>query len=214
MDNIGLELFTKGGVVAYILLALSIYAVAIFLLKLYHFQAKRVLFGSGTFVDQVISNIKSGREDIAIKVLKKKMASPLAVVMRRAISLHNSGSTTDESSIAKEELESDGRTQLEYLGSYIRGLDAVAHLSPLLGLLGTVLGMIEAFRQLESAGVQVNVAMLAGGIWEALITTAVGLAVAIPALAAVNWLEGIVERVRQDMGDAVTRTLAALRRAE
>jgi biopolymer transport protein ExbB len=59
----------------------------------------------------------------------------------------------------------------------------------------------------------VDVALLAGGIWEALVTTAFGLAVAIPALAAVNWLEGIVERVRQDMGDAVTRTLSAMRRA-
>jgi len=67
--------------------------------------------------------------------------------------------------------------------------------------------------QLEAAGVQVDVALLAGGIWEALVTTAFGLAVAIPALAAVNWLEGIVERVRQDMGDAVTRTLSAMRRA-
>jgi biopolymer transport protein ExbB len=67
-----------------------------------------------------------------------------------------------------------------------------------------VLGMIEAFRQLEAAGTRVNPSLLAGGIWEALLTTAVGLAVAIPAVAALNWLERVVERTAHDMDSAIT----------
>lgn len=209
----GLELLVnKGGPVALILLALSVYGFAIFLLKLYHFQSRKVLFGSHDYVEQALQNIERGQRGIAATDLSARK-SPIARVMERAIRISDAGTSVDESSAAKEELESEGRTQLEQLTSYIRGLDAVAHLSPLLGLLGTVLGMIQAFMQLEEAGVQVDVTMLAGGIWEALITTAFGLAIAIPALAAVNWLEGIVERVRQDMGDAVTRTLGAIRQA-
>jgi biopolymer transport protein ExbB len=203
-------LVSKGGPVALILLTLSVYGVAILLLKLYHFQSRGVLWGSRKLVDRTIRMIERGQLEPALTALSKRRRNPLAAVMVKSIKLR---SGAEMSAAAKEELESEGRLQLEQLSSYIRGLDAVAHLSPLLGLLGTVLGMIQAFMQLEAAGVRIDVTMLAGGIWEALITTAFGLAVAIPALAAVNWLEGIVERVRQDMGDAVTRTLGSMRRA-
>ena len=68
-------------------------------------------------------------------------------------------------------------------------------------MLGTVLGMIRAFAQLERAGRVVDPAILSGGIWEALLTTAVGLAVAIPALAALAWLDGQVDGVRRQLSD-------------
>ena len=92
----------------------------------------------------------------------------------------------------------------------MRGLEVIASLSPLLGLLGTVLGMIKAFVRLESAGTKVDPAILAGGIWEALLTTAFGLSVAIPALAAFYILEGQVENVRAQMKDASIRVLGIL----
>lgn len=203
-------LIDKGGPIAIILLALSVFGLAILLLKLYHFQSRGVLFSSRKLVDNSIDKIERGEVELAARTLARKKRDPVAAVMVKAILLCQS---KEMDGAAKEELESEGRAQLEHLTSYIRGLDAVAHLSPLLGLLGTVLGMIQAFMQLEAAGVRVDVTMLAGGIWEALVTTAFGLAVAIPALAMVNWLEGIVERVRQDMGDAVTRTLSSMRRA-
>ncbi len=205
-------LVEKGGPVAIILLALSVYGLAIILLKLFHFQFRGVLFGSSRLIKRTIQNIERGEVEVAERALAKKRNSPVAVVMLKSIQLCQNDTSPEESTIAREEMESEGHAQLEQLTSYIRGLDAVAHLSPLLGLLGTVLGMIQAFKQLEEAGVRVDVTLLAGGIWEALITTAFGLVVAIPALAAVNWLEGIVERVRQDMGEAVTRTLSSIRR--
>jgi hypothetical protein len=94
------------------------------------------------------------------------------------------------------------------LRSWFRPLEVIASLAPLLGLFGTVLGMIKAFQQLESAGSQVNPAILSGGIWEALLTTAVGLAVAIPVVALLNWLERRVDRLAIEMESVLNRFYA------
>jgi biopolymer transport protein ExbB len=69
--------------------------------------------------------------------------------------------------------------------------------------------MIRAFMRLEEAGARVDPSLLSGGIWEALLTTAVGIAVAVPAMAALAWVESQVDRVRRTMSDAVTRVLNA-----
>jgi len=76
-----------------------------------------------------------------------------------------------------------------------------------LGLLGTVLGMIAAFQTLQEAGSRADPAALAGGIWEALLTTAAGMAVAIPASMALAWFESVADRAQDDMEDAATRIL-------
>jgi biopolymer transport protein ExbB len=91
----------------------------------------------------------------------------------------------------------------------------MANAATLLGLFGTVLGMITAFQELQSAGSQVDPALLSGGIWVALLTTAVGLAVAIPATILYNWLDGIVENCAARMQDSVAQlfTLEAERRS-
>ena len=73
------------------------------------------------------------------------------------------------------------------------------------------MGMIKAFSKLESVGSKVDPAILAGGIWEALLTTAFGLIVAIPALAAFYWLDGRVDQVREDMRHAAIRTIKLLK---
>ena len=105
----------------------------------------------------------------------------------------------------REEVTRVAAGHLRNLRAYFRGLEVIATLSPLIGLLGTVIGMIEAFQQLEAAGSRANPAILSGGIWVALLTTAAGLAVAIPTVAVLNWLEGTVEQLRHDMEDAVTQ---------
>ena len=85
----------------------------------------------------------------------------------------------------------------------------IATLSPLLGLFGTVIGMIDAFQQLESAGSAVDPSILSGGIWVALLTTAAGLAVAIPSIILLNYLEGIAEKYKAEMEDSITRVFTA-----
>ena len=82
---------------------------------------------------------------------------------------------------------------------YLRGLATIASLAPLLGLLGTVIGMIRAFIQIETHGGNVNASLLAGGIWEALLTTAAGLSVAIPCLLFFNLFQGKVAWVESQL---------------
>ena len=91
----------------------------------------------------------------------------------------------------------------------MRIIEATSQLAPLLGLFGTVIGMIEAFQTLQSAGSDADPAALAGGIWVALLTTAVGLAVAIPAAFMLYWFEGRIDRERSRIEIALTRLLTA-----
>lgn len=93
----------------------------------------------------------------------------------------------------------------------LRGLELASTIGPLLGLLGTVTGMITAFQALQEAGSRADPATLAGGIWEALLTTAAGMAVAIPAQVALTWFDSVVDNLRHDMEDAATRILHGAR---
>ena len=109
-----------------------------------------------------------------------------------------------------------GRTSLEAaagaemirLRAGFRFMELAATAAPLLGLLGTVLGMIEAFRQLEAAGTKVNPSLLAGGIWEALLTTAAGMVVALVALTCLSIMESLVERASARIERSVNAVLA------
>jgi biopolymer transport protein ExbB len=103
-----------------------------------------------------------------------------------------------------------GAVELGTLQSYFRWLEVIGNVSPLLGLLGTVIGMIQAFQKLEAGGSKVDPALLSGGIWTALLTTAVGLVVALPAITALNLFEGKVDQVRLAMRDASARVIAGL----
>ncbi|PTQ74882.1 outer membrane transport energization protein ExbB [Celeribacter persicus] len=89
--------------------------------------------------------------------------------------------------------------------SGLRPLELIATIAPLLGLLGTVLGMISAFQTLQEAGAKADPALLAGGIWEALLTTAAGMAVAIPASIAFTGFEAVADRLRHEFEDMATR---------
>jgi len=94
----------------------------------------------------------------------------------------------------EEKLALTGQEQLQKLGKNIRGLEVIAAISPLMGLLGTVIGMVQAFNQVAEFKGQVNPSLLAGGIWEALLTTAAGLAVAIPVLVMLHYFERKIEK--------------------
>lgn len=115
--------------------------------------------------------------------------------------------------IAREEITRIGQRDLAGLRRGLRVLELVMTIAPLIGLLGTVLGMIDAFRALEESGGQADPSVLAGGIWEALLTTAAGMAVAIPAAIALSWFEGVIERVQHDLEDMATRYFTAPRKA-
>ncbi|MEO0371883.1 MAG: MotA/TolQ/ExbB proton channel family protein [Pseudomonadota bacterium] len=93
-------------------------------------------------------------------------------------------------------LEAEAEARFATLERGLRMLDSIAQISPLLGLFGTVLGMIEAFQAMQAAGAQVDPSLLAGGIWVALLTTAVGLAVAMPTSLVHSWFESRLDADR------------------
>ncbi|TCP44145.1 MotA/TolQ/ExbB proton channel family protein [Rhodovulum marinum] len=112
-----------------------------------------------------------------------------------------------DAATAREEVARVATGELARARSGLRALELIATIAPLLGLLGTVLGMIAAFQTLQATGARADPAALAGGIWEALLTTAAGMAVAIPASVALTWFESVTDIVRLDIEDAATRIL-------
>lgn len=126
-----------------------------------------------------------------------------ARVVRRAIEARLDPAMSDPA--AREETTRVAKGALMQARRGLRVLELIATIAPLIGLLGTVLGMIEAFQALQSAGNRADPAALAGGIWQALLTTAAGMAVAIPASMAHSWYESICEQVQADLEDLATR---------
>ncbi len=192
-------LVDKGGPVVVILLGLSVIALAIVLIKTYQFIVSQIR--SRSFVESALDHLRSGEEDKALDMLEARR-SPLAKVMSSAI--HGLTAKSLSENGVREEVSRVGSQEIANLESHFRSLETIANISPLLGLLGTVIGMIQAFSQLSTA-THVDPSQLSGGIWAALLTTAVGLSVAIPTLTALNGLEAETDRLRRDMGDAVTR---------
>jgi biopolymer transport protein ExbB len=107
--------------------------------------------------------------------------------------------------VLEAELEWRGNHEVARMQQHISLLELVAMISPLLGLLGTVLGMIQSFQELALAEGAANASLLASGIWQALLTTAAGLLVAIPAAVAAALLNARVERVVQQIEANVGR---------
>ncbi len=188
-----------GGPVVWVLTAMSVLAVAIVLLKLWQFVRLRP--ESTHDVERALELWKCHEHTAALKVLDTRRPVSLLV----ATAIRGSLDPISRPQLLKDELQRIASRELESLRALLRPLELIAGLAPLLGLLGTVLGMITAFQQMQTAGSQVDPSVLSGGIWEALLTTAVGLVVAIPVLAAHSWLERKAERVAARMNDAVTR---------
>lgn len=193
------EFLDTGGAVVYVLLAMSIFAMAVILLKLYQFH--RVRIGARGSAGEALRLHRSGQSARALDLLACT-PNPVAEVL--ALAIRGYGRSDLDPDTVREEVARAAAHRLTKLRSFLRPLEVIGSVAPLLGLFGTVLGMIEAFRQLEQAGMQVNPAVLSGGIWEALLTTAVGLAVAIPTVVFSSWLERRVERVADDMEDAIS----------
>ncbi len=198
-----IHLFEKGGVVMYGLLALSVYAVGVVIFKVLQFYRANVFDRS--FIEPALKEIKQGDRNQAFKTLSETKG-PVARIMRVTFECVANRDISQKSKEA--EITRVGSADIRYLESHLRGLEMTATVAPLMGLFGTVIGMISSFSKLSISGTRVDPTMLAGGIWEALLTTAGGIAVAIPALAAHYILDGIIEKVRATMKDVSVQILA------
>jgi biopolymer transport protein ExbB len=196
-------LLLKGGMITYIIFGASIIALTIIIERLF------VLYHAKTDTDQFIQDIrdviKEGRIKEAITVCSRSRSS-VAKIIGAGLKRHNK--PREE---INDAIETAGRIELGRLEKNLTGLSSIAAITPLLGFLGTVTGMIRAFRAIQRLSGHVDVSILAGGIWEALVTTALGLAVAIPVIFAYNYLvsriEGIVletEKTSFELLDLIT----------
>ena len=197
------SLIETGGPVIIILAIMSIIAMSVFLLKCTQF----LCFGLER-KKKVIKALQHWHEDKTEDALLtlSNTKNPIARVLEVAMRLK---SKSDNDELIKEEVLRVAKRQLASARSHHRILEVIATLSPLLGLLGTVLGMIVAFQSLQSAGAAVDPSVLSGGIWEALLTTAAGLIVAIPTVLGLNWLEQKVENLKLNIEDAMTQVFTS-----
>ena len=198
-----LEIVKSGGWVMLPIIVCSVMAAAIILERLWTLQQRRVLPHRLTrAVWEWVSKDELNREHI--KSLND--SSPLGQIL--AAGLMNRHRNRE---IMKESIEDTGRHVVHDLQRYLTPLGTIAAISPLLGLLGTVIGMVKVFAAITTHGVG-NPTVLAGGISEALITTAAGLTVAIPALIGYRYLRGRVEGLVVQMEKEAITLVEALHR--
>ena len=175
-----LAIFVKGGPVMIPLAIFSILGVAVTIEKIITLRLSRVV--QRDIVNTIESVNTPSDIPMAIKICER-YHSPFANIIRTG--LEESG---EPMVIIRQAMEDAGRRETKRLERYLVLLATVAAASPLLGLLGTVLGMIKVFSVISIAGVG-QAGLLSGGIAEALITTAFGLSIGIPALVAYNLVD-------------------------
>ena len=180
-----LQILVKGGFIMIILAVCSVIALAILLERL--LVLRKMQINTRTFVLQVKNMLLRDRVDEAID-LAKATPGPIAKITIAGLAKHNR--PREE---IKDSIEAAAQSEIYYLERNLGVLGTIAAIAPLIGFLGTVTGMIKAFMQVQALGGNVDASVLAGGIWEALVTTAAGLAVGIPALIFYNWLQAKVE---------------------
>ncbi len=191
--------FQKGGVIMYLILFCSIIALTIFIERLW--QLHRARIDTAKFMSKINSMLQKNRIKEAIDICRTT-GGPVANILRAGILKHDRPKEE-----IREAIEDAGLHEVPELEKNIGVLATIAHITPLLGLLGTVLGMVRAFQVIQekaASSYPVNPGDLAGGIWEALITTAAGLSVAIPVFVAYNFLVGRVEKIVLDMEKSST----------
>lgn len=204
MSNL-VQVFTwlnKGGPLIYLLFFLSVVSLAIILAKFYQF-AKSGVFRTHRG-KQVIGAVRAGSAQEAFRVMDA-VDTPICRVGKVALEC------CLDQSMGKREIAAEvsrvGLAEARDLESSLKMLSAIGNLSPLVGLLGTVMGMIQAFSVLAQSGSQVSPALLANGIWQALLTTAFGLVIAIFSMSAFYYFEGKVEGILAEARDLVTQIL-------
>lgn len=176
----------KGGIFIYPIILCSIFGLAIFLQKMWYLRNNKVI--PATFLDRFYALLSEKRFEEARNMCRENSSS-IAKIGDTALEY-----ALKDSSQIEDRIEEVGQKETLELGRYIEALGAVSNVSTLLGLLGTIAGMIKIFNVISTQDI-VNPPALAGGISEALYTTAFGLTVAIPAFIAYKYTSGKYEEL-------------------
>lgn len=184
------ELIAHGGVIMAVLLSMSVLAVATLIFKLWH----HVALGVGRHAPLIAAMERWDSGDGAGALARLRGAkSHLAPVLRAGITARMEGADPAD---LDARLTAEAESRMDRVESQYRLLEFVGQSAPLLGLLGTVHGMVVAFQAMEASGGSVDPATLAGGIWVALLATTAGLAIALPVSAVLVFLDGRANRER------------------
>ena len=193
------ELMQKGGPIMWPILLCSVFAFAIVIERLVRIRQEQI--DTKSFMEQISKSIKRNKIMEALD-LCDRTGGPIATILKAGILKHDRARNE-----IREAIEDACIHEVPRLERNLPVLATVAHIAPLLGLLGTVTGLVQAFQVIESkASVlnPVNPGDLAGGIWEALLTTVFGLCVAIPTYVAYNYLVSRVDGFVLDMERSAT----------
>lgn len=197
-----MELIYKGGFLVIPILLCSVIALAIFCERLIKFW---LLERKGKNVAQDVAQLlKLNRYEDAIRRAQGS-DSPMGRVILKALEVIDQDRETLETV-----LEHAIDREVAGFSKYLQVMATVANIAPLLGLLGTVTGMIKAFMAIEQLGGKVNASVLAGGIWEAMLTTALGLSVALPCMVGHSFLLSRVERQEARLRDGSVLLIKSL----
>ena len=193
------DALSVGGPALWVIFGISIVLVTVGLWKFWHLiklgawnkkQADEIL---KLWLEKKIEPVNANRQNIRAKILGQTIL---------AISDKN---YTNE--MVREECVRLANNDLNDARRGLRIIDLIITIAPLVGLLGTVLGMIEAFQALQDSGAQADPSALAGGIWEALLTTAAGMGIAIPASILLSWYDSVVDNVQADIENLSTQAI-------
>ncbi|MFH1594332.1 MAG: MotA/TolQ/ExbB proton channel family protein [Candidatus Omnitrophota bacterium] len=199
------EFIVKGGPIMYLIILCSIIAFAVFLERLWHLRSAQI--DTNMFMQEISNKVKSNKVMEAIDMCNITRG-PIARILKAGIMKYDRPRQD-----IKEAILDAGVHEMPLLERNLGVLATIAHIAPLLGLLGTVVGMLKAFQVIEGKAmsmVPVNPGDLAGGIWEALITTVAGLSIAIPTYVAYNYLVSRVDNFVLDMEKSATELVNLL----
>lgn len=205
MHNLYQFVFVKGGPVMYPIVLGSIAALALFIERLIALRRERII-PSGLH-GRALALLQAGKLDEA-RQLCQSDSSALANII--CAGLKDAGRPRAE---LRETINDRGRTEVARMEEHVELLGTIAAVEPLLGLLGTVTGLIKAFQAVEmlaGRGAGVNPGALASGIWESLMTTAAGLMVGIPAYAAYRYIQSRIENLTVEMEETALDLMRAI----
>lgn len=186
-----LDIFLKGGFIMWLILASSIVGLAVSIDRF--IMLRKAKINVPAFMVRIRGFIKKKDISGAISYCMQEK-SPVANIVRKGLKKYKYGHDR-----VKDAIENAGSQEVSKLEKGLSVLASVAGIAPLLGFLGTVTGMIQAFMTIQDLAGAANPSDLAGGIWEALITTAFGLIIGIPALALYNYFLGAVKKLVGEM---------------
>lgn len=185
------SIFLKGGMIMWFILACSIIGLTVIIDR--YIVIRKARINVPAFMVRIRGMLKKKDISGAISYCMEEK-SPVANIIRKGLTKYKLGHER-----VKEAIENAGRQEISKLEKGLAVLASISGIAPLLGFLGTVTGMITAFMTIEDLAGSANPSDLAGGIWEALLTTAFGLMVGIPALAFYNYFLGAVKKLVGDM---------------